>query len=445
MPIPFQIPNLQGYFPALPPRPDDTDTSQADEQVYPAQRLDLSPEENQQMLMRMFMERLNAQPPPPPKPPDINFMHAMFMSKLGGPLQQVMLQRMMQQQPGYQDYAQKAAGFKAGQEQLGDIGQMLGTMQRTGQSADRMEMYRYLPGQLSYLDPVRGNVNMQVWKDRMTGQIMDEHRNPIDVGALNAQVHFQNYAGPGGENIQATTSPLPQTGVTPLTPQPAQRPSSTGIGHAPGSPAVSGIQGGQAQNVAPAGTAGKGTAHFNPAAAERVAGQSAFAAGLDDLLSYQKRAHQAQTMMFGSSEGVTGIPSLAGQVTADVASQHGYTQPLLQGSPLQAVTDYNVNMRPMLFAYVKQQTGVQFGMKEFSMYASQFPTSLDDENTAIEKLGGLVRSVRQRNIAESEQFKGIEPDKRFTEFSGRTMPRTIWQQLPAAERLRFVVGGGKVM
>lgn len=440
---PFQIPNQQSYFPALPPRPDDTDTSQADEQVYPAQRLDLSPEENQQMLMRAFMERINAQPPAPPPPVTLSPKQRFGLGMMSGPLQQIMLKRLMEQQPGYQDYAQKEAGFKAGQEQLGEIGQVMGSMQRTSQSADRMEMYRYVPGQISYLDPVRGNVTQQVWKDRMTLQILDEHGQPVDVGALNAQVHFQNYAGPGGENVQALTSPTPQ--VPPRTPQPAQRPSSTGVGHTPGSPAVSGIQGGQAQNVAPAGTAGKGTAHFNPAAAERVAGQSAFAAGLDDLLSYQKRAHQAQTTMFGSSAGATGVPSLVGQVSADVASQHGYTQPLLQGSPLQAVTDYNVNMRPMLFAYVKQQTGVQFGMKEFSMYASQFPTSLDDENTTIEKLGGLVRSVRQRNIAESQQFGGIEPDKRFTEFSGRMMPRATWQQLPASERLRFVIGGGKVM
>lgn len=438
------IANNDPYFGALPP-PDQDPRMVAQNQQAGGSKPQSGPLDD--ILMRMITQNLG-QAPPPERP--LNNWEV-FAGLMHPELINVLMAR-KQDTPQWQQYnaAQKQMpsllqAYSSEQSRLGTNERFMQTQQRLGTQFDeRMNLGRYVPGQVSYNDPQRGNVTMQVWKDKLTGQIMDENRQPIELGPLTSAIHFQNYAGPGGENIQAPTVPMPQAGQ-----QVVPRPSSTGIGHTPSPTLGSGIQGGQPQNTAPVGAAGqptrKGTAHFNPAAAERVAGQSAFAAGLDDLMAYQQRAHGAQTNTFGQAGlSPTGIPALAGQAVADVASQHGYTQPFLQGSPLQAVTDYNVNMRPMLFNYVKQQTGVQFGMKEFNMYASQFPTSLDDTDTAIEKLGGLVRSVRQRNIAESQQFGGIEPDPKFTAFVGKQMPRSVLHTLPPAERLRFIVGGGQV-
>lgn len=446
----FTIPNQEQYMTHSVPAAPSADVDLAQQPLDP----------NEQ-IMRMVLDML--QKPAPIAPTPKLGMGQRFAMGANPHLRDLIMQQAMSQAPGYQEYAQDQARM----EQLKAVAPLLNSMGTSQRQQDRFEFYRWLPGQLNYLDPVKGNVSLPVWKDRMTGQFTDTNRQPLNLpsGGLNMPMHFTPYAGPGGEPAFAPTSPSP--GETPQVPQagvptgasaaapgitPTSRPTEGGAQQQGGGPS-------NVLNIPRLGRRGQQPSgnlppHMAPAgAAENVAHRTAFAIGLDSLIGLQKEAYKSQTSKFGTTGGIDlsdpvdslgNIASLASQNVADYTSRNPRLQPLLQDPSMRSVLNYNVNMQPALFSYTKSQTGAQFGMQEFDRYRSSFPTSMDDEYTATEKIGSLLRIVRADVIASQQQFHGIEVDPRFTVYIGRIMPRINFNRLSAEDRIAFIAGGGTV-
>ena len=342
------------------------------------------------MLTRLLIERLQAKPPAPPQPTkaeDFNLLHGMFMSRLTGPVFEQMMNQQAQKRPGYPQYQQEAAQYKAEQEQIPAIASILGRQVTQQGIADRQQMYRYVPGQLNYLDPVKGNVSLPVWRDRMTLGFYDSAGQPVQIpqGGVNMPIHFTPYTGPGGEMAMAPTSPWPQG--PPQVPGVAQPPAVQAPGSPTGTAATIGglVPGAGAPRVATPGNiripGGLPPRQAPESAIENVKAQGSFLQGMAPLFGLWKTAKEKVTEVTG--EGLAG--GLAQTAIGETAESRRWrwTLPHAIGKePAQATIDYAQNLKRVLYQFVKAQTGAQFSITEMDRYMSFFPTLQDTEETA---------------------------------------------------------------
>lgn len=379
----FQIPNAGGYLPQMQQQPDSADTSQQDELTY---------------LLNAFKQRLEAEAPTPPPTPDVNLFHAMFMNRLGGPLQQMLLQRMMEKQPEYEGYSQRAAGYEAGQKQLGDIRGMVGALQ-SGANAQgvqqrfdkRMAVNRFETRTLSGQDASGANVDYRFLYDNELDVYIDPNTGQqVDVSRLTPKAHVGMYPGPGNVPQFYSTSEQP---TTPQVPRPLAAPPITQPtpAVAPGAPP----QPGAAQASTPSNVRPRTTLQPKQppqGVTQDVARASAFVQALapvyNDWLTAKKQV-----------SGVTGegFFGTLGQMAADRAAGSKGTRALLPfaigHTQAQTAIDYKQRQKISLYNYVKQQTGAQFALAELDRYESMFPALEDTEQTAINSLTNLANKA----------------------------------------------------
>lgn len=389
-----------------------------------------SPQLNQQpvnqspddMLLHAFMQRLQAQPPAPPQMPQMTRRQRFAYSLASGPLQQMFLQRLMG--PQMNQYAQQAQGYEAGQKQLGDISSMYGRMQTGDREARLTEQFRWR--QLLQSQYKRNSVNLfnpQSGLNERWVVFTDPTNNNIEVGRVPeafAQMHYAAVAGPGGEMYQYPTSNVPPQGASigggpqptrhPLAPpQPPPLPTGTPT---TGSNVTGSIPSPQPQGAPPSsGNVRRLGVPKQPGAsvAQNYAAQSAFLGGIQELLDIQKEANQQQIQASGEiSMSPGGVWNYGKQLGKEAMTRSEFTQPLLatmQGG--QNIIGYRVRMMPKLFNYVKAQTGVQFGYREFLQYSSLFPTSLDNPETAAQKIESLTQVIRANKTELERQFHAL--------------------------------------
>lgn len=283
--------------------------------------------------------------------------------------------------------------------------------------------------------------------DRNTGQLIGFQEAGV-APPQSAVVDMGNGTQGWAPKPGSAWNPAPVSGV----PQPPPMPTTQPTGPPPygGFRQPQNNQAGAARGATPSTHSGS---PFNlppktPAAGigAKTAERSGFANGITNLLDLQMVANKEQVGNFGKPGwSPSGLLGLGAQNAVDWMARSPTIQPLTQNDSNRATYNYNVNMQPQLFAYTKAQTGAQFSAQEFTRYQSAFPTSMDDEYAATEKIGALLKMVRQEVIATDKQYNGIEVDERFTKYEGRVMPRVKYKQLAPEDRISFVAGGGKVI
>jgi len=316
------IANNDPYFGALPPPDQDPQAIMRNQQAGGA-RPQGGPLDD--ILLRMITQNLG-QAPPPERP--LNNWEV-FAGLMHPELMNVLMAR-KQDTPQWQQYQATQKVMPSLLQAYGSEQSRLGTNERFQQTQDRLgnQFNQHMNWQKRMVPVVKQGVDANgaptlynLMYDPVSKQYFrPDTGEPVDITQMSQPIPYQNYAGPQGENVSAPTKTPP---ATPLTPQPIQRPSNTGIGHAPSTPSMGGVQGGQAQNMAPAGAAGqptrRGTHMAPPGPAGQAAERTAFAIGLDPLIGYQQKAHAAQVGTFGnaqlSADPTTGfgLAPLAGQ------------------------------------------------------------------------------------------------------------------------------------
>lgn len=409
----FQIPNQQGYLPRMQPPQQD---------VQGVQSSPIDP------LMSMFIQMLTQQTPAPPPPPKLGRGTRAAMYFMTPENQQRTMENYQQADPAYRQYAAQVAGQEQRTKMMGPLASLVGSQNRTnfyaGREARLDEQFRwrqllqsqYKRERIQVYNPETG---LNEWWDRF----FDPMNNNMEMGRVPAaftQMHYGAVAGPGGEMYQYPTSNMPPAGATPGG-QPGRIPGMPTLGAPPPQPTGTPTTGANVPGSIPTGgSSGSPPAPGNarrlgipkqPAAsvAQNYAAQSAFLSGVEELLEIQRQAHDAQVKASGETgTSLGGLWSGAKQVGKELMARSEFTQPTLATmAGGQDIIGYRVRMMPKLFNYVKAQTGVQFGYREFLQYSSLFPTSLDNPETARQKIESLIQVIRANKTELERQFHAL--------------------------------------
>lgn len=402
----FTIPNQQGYLPQMQPQPDDARGVQAAPGLDP--------------LTSMFLQILTQQAPAPPPQPKLSRGTRAAMYFMTPENQQRTMQNYQQADPAFRQYQAQMAGIEQRGKALGPLASLIGAQGRNAQADERearlTEQFRWRQLlQSQYKREPHNIYNPQTGLNEQWVVFTDPTNNNIEVGRVPvafAQMHYGAVAGPGGEMYQYPTSNVPPIGAAPGGGLPQMpQPQLTGT-PTTGSNVQGSIPSPQPQGAPPvSGNVKRLGVPKQPAASvsQNYAAQSAFLGGIQELLDIQKQANQQQVQASGQiGTDVGGLFNYGKQAAKELMTRSEFTQPLLstmQGG--QSIIGYRVRMMPKLFNYVKAQTGVQFGYREFLQYSSLFPTSLDNEDTARQKIESLTQVIRANKTELERQFHAL--------------------------------------
>src|SRR3990172_1485408 len=104
----FNVPNPEQYLPQIQPA-----SGSAEEVTQQPGERDM-----QRQIIEMLMQRLQAQPPQIPQQPAMSRRQKIGYSLASGPLQQMMIESILRNDPAHRQYAQQTEQYEAGQKQI---------------------------------------------------------------------------------------------------------------------------------------------------------------------------------------------------------------------------------------------------------------------------------------------------------------------------------------